>query len=59
MSEKIKVFIYTLILLAIFISWSIYSNKEREACESIGGVYTRQSMGWSFECIANSAEIEP
>ena len=59
MSEKTKVFIYTLILLALFISWSIYSNKEREACESNGGVYTRQNMGWSFECIGNSTEVEP
>ncbi|WP_293007049.1 hypothetical protein [Nitrosomonas sp.] len=50
MSEKTKVVLYTILLLAIFISWSIYSNKEKESCESLGKVYARQNMGWSFEC---------
>lgn len=59
MSEKTKVVLYTIVLLAIFISWSIYSDKERESCESIGGVYARQNMGWSFECKTNPAEAKP
>jgi choline-glycine betaine transporter len=59
MSEKTKVFIYTLILLALFISWSVYSNQEKESCESSGGVYARQNIGWSFECRTNSIEVEP
>ena len=59
MSEKTKVALYTIILLAIFISWSIYSNDEKESCESSGGVYARQNMGWSFECIIKSPKVEP
>lgn len=59
MNEKTKVFLYTLILLVIFVSWSIYSNEEKESCESNGGVYKRQNMGWSFECIYKSTDVEP
>lgn len=59
MSEKTKVFLYTTILLAVFISWSIYSNKDRESCESVGGVYARQNVGWSYECKPKPAMEEP
>ena len=59
MSEKTKVVLYTILLLAIFIAWSIYSDKERESCESLGGVYARQNMGWSYECITNPPEVKP
>lgn len=59
MSEKTKVFLYTTLLLAIFIAWSIYSNKERESCESHGGVYARQNMWWSYECTPNHAVERP
>lgn len=59
MSEKTKVALYTIILLVIFTSWSIYSNGEKESCESTGGVYARQNMGWSFECVIKSPKAEP
>lgn len=59
MSENTKVVLYTiLLLLALFLASFVSANKE--ACESNGSVYTRQSMSWSYECIIpNSAEIKP
>ena len=60
MSEKIKVFLYTLLLTAILITSFIYSSNEKESCESIGGNYARQSMAWSYECIIpNPTKITP
>ncbi len=59
MSEKTKVFLYTLLLLALFVASFVYANNEKEACESNGGVYTRQSMTWSYECIIpNPTEVK-
>lgn len=60
MNEKIKVVLYTTILFAIFISWSLYSNSIKESCESTGGVYARQNTGWwSYECITQPSEAKP
>lgn len=50
MSERTKVTLYTLLLLAIFTVSFVYANTEKESCESNGGVYARQSMTWSYEC---------
>ena len=54
MSEKAKVFMYTAILIALYVAWAIYSGSEQESCESSGGVYTRQNIGWSFECVIDT-----
>jgi hypothetical protein len=60
MSEKTKVTLYTILLLAIFATSFVYANHERESCESNGGVYARQSMTWSYECIiTDPAEVKP
>lgn len=60
MSEKTKVFLYTILLLAILTISFIYSSNEKESCESVGGVYARQSMTWSYECvIPNPTQIKP
>lgn len=60
MSENTKVVLYTILLLALFLASFVSSNNDKEACESNGGVYTRQSMSWAYECIIpNSAEIKP
>ncbi len=60
MSEKTKVTLYTILLLAILITSFIYSNNEKESCESIGGAYGRQPMTWSYECIVpNSTQATP
>ena len=60
MSEKTKVILYTILLLAILITSFIYSNNEKESCESVGGVYARQPMTWSYECIIpNPTQIKP
>ncbi len=60
MSEKTKIILYTTLLLAILITSFIYSNNEKESCESIGGAYARQSMTWSYECIIPSpTRVEP
>ncbi len=56
MSEKIKVFMYTAILIALYVAWAIYSGREQESCESSGGVYTRQNIGWSFECVIDKTK---
>ena len=53
MREKTKVILYTLLLLLILIASFVYSNYEKESCESIGGVYGRQPMSWSYECVTN------
>ena len=60
MSEKTKIILYTTLLLAILITSFIYSNNEKESCESIGGAYARQSMTWSYECIIPSpTQVKP
>lgn len=58
MSEKTKVALYTILLLALFTASFIYSNNEKDSCESIGGIYTRQSMSWSYECITEPSNTD-
>lgn len=60
MSEKTKVTLYTILLLAIFTASFVHANNEKESCESNGGVYARQSTTWSYECtIPSPAEVKP
>ncbi len=59
MSENTKVILYLLLIFVILIASLIYSNNEKESCQSNGGVYARQHMSWSYECTTPTPKVKP